>query len=149
LKARLSGPFSLAMNKGFGMTEPISSAASGIAAAQAMGMKAGAGIVGAALLYMVLPPGRPQDKPTSRAELGREIAVRVAFAGITSAAFGDWLIDLVNAMAPWLLAAKHPTPFLIAAGAVGWYIGRAVALWLYRRQDKDAGEVLDELNRRN
>lgn len=128
------------------MAEPISSAAaSGIAAAQAIGSNALAGILGAALLWMVMPPGRPGDAHTTRKELGREVGVRIVFAGISAAMCGDWVVDMVQSLAPFLLAAKHPTPFLIASGALGWYAGRAVALWIYRRQDRDAGQLIDEI----
>lgn len=121
------------------MADPTSSAA-----AVALGTKAGLGIVGAALLYMLMPPGRPDGQVTTRREMAREIGIRFAFAGITSAAGGDWLIDMLQQLAPSLLAAKHPTPFLMAAGAVGWYIGRAVALWIYRRQDRDIAQLRSE-----
>lgn len=121
------------------MAEPASSAAA------ALGIKASMGIVGAALLYMLLPPGRPGDKPTTRREMARELGIRFAFAGITSAAGGDWLIDVIHSHLPSLLADRHPTPFLMASGAVGWYIGRAVALWLYKHQDKDIAEIRREL----
>jgi hypothetical protein len=122
------------------MADPTSSAA-----VAALGTKAGLGIIGAALLYMLMPPGRPDDQPTTRREMAREIGVRFTFAGITSAAGGDWVIDMLQQHLPSLLAAEHPTPFLMASGAVGWYIGRAVALWIYRRQDRDIAQLRDEI----
>ncbi len=131
----------LLLNMDPNMPEPASSAAF------ALGLKASIGMAGAVALYMVMPPGRPHDRPTTRRELAREIGLRMAFAGLTSAAAGDWLIDILQSNAAWLLAEKHPTPFLMAGGALGWYAGRWVALALYRRQDKDIVEVVHEVRR--
>jgi hypothetical protein len=78
---------------------------------------------------------------------GREIGARVFLAGISSTFGGDWVVDVVQGLAPWTMAAKHPAPFLMLTGALGWYVGRAVALWLYKRQDKDAGELVKEARR--
>jgi hypothetical protein len=123
----------------------IETGAGAMLAAKAVGIKVALGLVGAGLLFLVAPPGRPNDAPTTRKELGREVACRVVVAGASSTFFGDWLVSVINGLAPWLMATQHPEPFLLLTGALGWWVGRAGALWLYRRQDKDAKEIVDEL----
>lgn len=114
---------------------------------KAMGVKGGLGALGAVLLYLALPPGRPVkdgaelDPVKHTKEAAREFVLRFAFAIVCSILLGDWLVDVIQGIAPWLLAAKHPHPFYVAAGAPGWWVTRAVALWFYKRQDKDIAEL--------
>lgn len=106
-------------------------------AAKTIGIKAGLGMAGAALLYLFMPPERP-DGTFSK----REFAARLVVAGFFSIVCGDWAVAVVNGLAPWLMAAEHPAPFWLAAGAPGWWLSRAVALWLYKRKDADVGEMV-------
>lgn len=107
---------------------------------KAAGIKVMLGMAGAAILYMVAPPKRPDGSFNER-----EFAIRLAVAGFFSFVFGDWFIDVVNGIVPALMSTKHPHPFYVMAGAPGWWISRGVALFLYRRQDKDIKEVVDEI----
>lgn len=111
-------------------------------ALKAMGVKASLGMAGAAVLYLLMPPERP-DGSFNR----REFAARLIVAGFCSSLLGDWAVDVVNGLAPWLMAAKHPAPFWLAAGAPGWWVSRAIALWLYNRKGKDIAEIADDIKR--
>lgn len=111
----------------------------GGAAIKAAGAKAALGMAGAAVLYLLMPPERP-DGTFNR----KEFAARVAVAGMCSLLLGDWIIDVLNGLLPWLKAEAHPHPFWVAAGAPGWYVSRAVALWLYKRRAMDIGELVHD-----
>jgi len=112
----------------------------GAAAVKAIGVKVALGMAGAALLYMLMPPERLDGSFNKK-----EFAARLAVAGLASLLLGDWVVDVVDGLAPWLKAAAHPKPFFVAAGAPGWWVSRAVALWIYRRQNKDIAELAREI----
>lgn len=109
------------------------------------GSKAFLGILGVALMYLALPPGRAKDVPTTRREIALEVCVRMLCAGIFSILLGDFVVDLVNNIAPILSATKHPHPFYMAAGAPGWWVSRWFALQFYAWKDKTVGEVIDNV----
>lgn len=109
----------------------------GAGALKALGIKACLGMVGAAVLYLMMPPERP-DGTFNR----HEFASRLAVAGLCSMLLGDWAVDVINGLAPWLMAAQHPAPFWLASGAPGWWVSRWVALWIYKRKGKDIGQVV-------
>ena len=111
-------------------------------AIKAAGIKASFGMAGAAVLYMMMPPERP-DGTFNR----REFAARLAVAGLCSLLLGDWVVDVLNGLTPWLKAGAHPHPFWVASGAPGWWVSRWVALWIYKRRDKDIGEVADDIKK--
>lgn len=115
------------------------SAAGGVLSA--LGLKAALGMAGAVLLYVGATPARPKDGSFNKTEF----LTRLAVAGFASALCGDWAVDVVNNIAPVLMASKHPAPFWLAAGAPGWWVSRWVALWLYKQQDKDAAQVLKKV----
>lgn len=117
------------------------SGAIGLAAAKLAGAKVALGMAGAALLYLFMPPERP-DGSFNR----REFAARMAVAGFFSLLLGDWFVDVVNGLVPALKAPAHPAPFWLACGAPGWWVSRAAALWLYKRRDKDVGEIVREIH---
>lgn len=121
------------------------SAAGGVLStvAQAIGIKASLGMAGAVLLYLGAAPERPRDGAWNK----WEFVTRLAVAGFFSALLGDWAVDLVQGMAPWLMAAKHPAPFWLAAGAPGWWVSRWAALQLYKWKDKTAFEVVGEVRK--
>lgn len=125
--------------------------AAGAIAFKAAGIKGALGGLGAVLLYLALPPGRPVkdgdtlDPAKHSKEVAREFVLRLAFAVIFSMLLGDWLVDVVEGVAPWLMAVKHPHPFYLAAGAPGWWVSRAVALWFYKRQDKDIAQLAEDV----
>lgn len=97
------------------------------------------GMIGAALLYAAMPPVN-KDGTFNR----REFAVRLACAGVVSAVFGEWAVDMLVHYLPTLQADKHHAAVYLLAGAPGWWLSRAAALWLHRRRDKDLGQVVDE-----
>ena len=111
----------------------------GAASVKALGVKASLGMAGAAVLYLLMPPERP-DGTFNR----HEFAGRLAVAGLCSMLLGDWAVDVISGLAPWLMAAKHPAPFWLAAGAPGWWVSRAAALWLYNRKGKDLGQIVHD-----
>jgi hypothetical protein len=106
------------------------------------------GALGAVVLYLVMPPGRPVqagemiDGAAHKREVQKEFGARLFIAIVFSILCGDWVVDMAPA---FLMAHAHPLPFWVAAGAPGWWISRWAALWLYKRQDKDIGEVADEI----
>lgn len=102
--------------------------------------KIGLGMAGAAILYLLMPPERP-DGTFNR----KEFAGRLMVAGFFSALLGGWLVSVVAGVAPWLQAEAHPAPFWMAAGAPGWWISRWVAVAIYRRRGKDLLEVVSEI----
>ena len=115
------------------------SGAFGVAAAKMIGLKALLSMIGAAILYMVMPPER-LDGSFSRSEFAARLGVAVFF----SILLGDWVVSVVEGLAPWLKAAQHPEPFWVASGAPGWWVSRAAALWLYNRRSKDIGELVND-----
>lgn len=118
------------------------SGAIGAATVKAIGVKASLGMAGAAVLYLLMPPERP-DGTFNR----HEFVARVAVAGMCSLLLGDWVVDVLNGLLPWIKASAHPHPFWVASGAPGWWVSRAVALWLYKRKDKDIGEMVDDVKK--
>lgn len=115
------------------------SGAFGVAAAKVIGLKAVLAMIGAAILYMVMPPERP-DGSFSRSEFAARLAVAVFF----SLLLGDWVVSVIHGLAPWLMAEKHPAPFWVASGAPGWWVSRSAALWIYNRRSKDIGELVND-----
>jgi hypothetical protein len=122
------------------MTDPSSGGAAYYLAAKTIGGKAVMGMIGAAMLYAVMPPLN-RDGTFNR----REFAVRLACAGVISAVFGQWAVDLLMLHFPTIQADKHPAAVYLLTGAPGWWVSRAAALWLQRRRDKDAGEIFNEI----
>lgn len=122
------------------MTEPTSGAAAGIAAFfKLYGLKAGLGMIGAALLYFVLPPVNP-DRTFNQ----REFVARLACAGIVSMVFGDLAVDILMSYLPSIPFDKHRGAVYLTVGAPAWWITRAAALWMQKRNGKDLGEVVQE-----
>lgn len=113
--------------------------AGGLALIKVYGIKAALGMLGAAMLYMVLPPVK-QDGSFDK----REFVARLACAGLFSMIFGDWAIQLLDVYLPQLHAVDHTAPIYLMVGAPGWWISRAVALWFQRRREKDIRELVDD-----
>jgi hypothetical protein len=122
------------------MTDPSSGGAAYYLAAKTIGGKALMGMIGAVLLYMVMPPLN-KDGTFNRTEF----AVRLACAGVGSIVFGDWALQIIMEFAPRLHAENHSKAVDLLTGAPFWWFSRAVALHIYRRRDKDAGEIIEEL----
>lgn len=121
--------------------EPTSSGIAGAAALiKTMGLSAFVGMIGAALLYVVTPPVN-RDGSFNR----REFVARLASAGVFSIMFGDIGVEFVNHFAPFLHADIHREAVDILVGAPGWWISRAIALWLQKQKDKDIGQVVAEV----
>lgn len=114
--------------------------AGGVALLKLYGIKAALGMLGAAMLYIVLPPVK-QDGSFDK----REFVARLTCAGIFSCLFGDWAIQLLDAHLPVLRAIEHNGPVYLIVGAPGWWISRAVALWFQRRREKDIGELVKDV----
>jgi hypothetical protein len=104
------------------------------------GLKAGFGMMGAALLYVVLPPLNADGSFNKK-----EFAVRLAVAGVFSIMFGDWVADMLNHFAEWTQPYKHKSAVDLLTGAPGWWISRAGALALRKRENKDIVELIKEV----
>lgn len=120
--------------------------------AKLAGLKGMAGLIGAALLYMLMPPGPPvqagtviSDPKAYKWATRKELGVRFSFAFLTSELLGEWFVDFVSANAAWLQADKHPIVFVGAMGAFGWYVGRWVALYLHKRQNTGLDDVVKDV----
>jgi hypothetical protein len=113
--------------------------AAGVAFFKAYGLKVGLGMIGAALLYLVLPP-ITKDGTFDR----KEFVMRLACAGLFSTMFGDWAVDVLGNW-PALHAGGHRGAVYLLVGAPGWWISRAVALWFQGRRDKDIGEMVKDV----
>lgn len=103
------------------------------------GVKVGLGMIGAALLYLVLPPVTNDGKFDQR-----EFVARLAVAGFFSVMFGDWAIAILGNW-QFLHAADNKAPIYLLVGAPGWWLSRAVALWFHKRRDKDIGEAAKDV----
>jgi len=114
-----------------------------IAAIIKYGFAAVLGMIGAALLYMVLPPLTPDGKFDRR-----EFALRLFAAGVVSTLFGDWVISLLMDYTPRLQAQNHAGAAYMMVGAPGWWISRAIALWLQNRRGKDIQQIVHDVRKR-
>ena len=121
------------------MTEPGSGAAAGVAFFKLYGIKVGLGMIGAALLYFVLPPVRPDGKFNQK-----EFVLRLAAAGLFSCLFGDWCVAILVEYFPRLHAQDHTSAVYLMVGAPGWWISRAIALWFQNRHGKDIAQLIDD-----
>jgi len=126
------------MSKGTSMNGPGEVA--GIALFKAYGFKVGLGMIGAALLYVVLPPVKP-DGSFNR----KEFVLRLAAAGVFSSVFGDWAVAMLANYLPQIQADRYPGAVYLVVGAPGWWVSRAVALWFQRRGDKDIGQLVEDV----
>jgi len=117
-------------------TMPAESAGGIAALVKLYGIKALFGMMGTALLYMVLPP-RNADGSFNEFEF----AGRLACAGVFSCVFGDPVFALLVQHWPAMATAFGPKPVDLMVGAPAWWITRAVALWFQRRSDKDIAEL--------
>lgn len=100
------------------------------------------GMLGAAILYMVMPPVDKDGKFNRK-----EFVTRLAVAGLFSIFFGDMLASVLQHFVPWLEPLKNKSAVDLLAGAPGWWVSRAAALWLHNRQDKDLGEIIQEVKK--
>jgi len=111
--------------------------AGGFALLKLYGLKATLGMVGAALLYLALPPRKPNGDFDEK-----EFVIRLACAGVFSILFGDWTLQLLVTHAPWLHAENHAKAVDLMTGAPAWWITRGIALWFHRRREMDIGEAV-------
>lgn len=121
-------------------TMPAESASGVAALVKLYGLKAALGMMGTALLYMVLPP---RNANGSFNEV--EFACRLACAGVFSCVFGDPVFALLTQHWPTVASALGPKPVDLMVGAPAWWITRAIALWFQRRADKDIAELTKDL----
>jgi hypothetical protein len=124
-----------AMNDGF-------SGSAGIAIFKLYGAKAVFGMIGAALLYAVLPPTNKDGSFNTK-----EFVLRLAVAGVFSIVFGDMAADAINNswLAEWIQPYKHKSAIDLMVGAPGWWISRAVALGMRKRENKDIVDLVKEV----
>lgn len=118
------------------------SGAAGVALFKLYGAKAVFGMVGAALLYVVLPP---IDKNGHFDK--REFVLRLAIAGVFSVMFGDMAADAINNswLGPWINPYKHKSAIDLMVGAPGWWVSRAVALAFRKRENTDLIDIIKEV----
>ncbi|MDC8757513.1 hypothetical protein [Janthinobacterium fluminis] len=100
------------------------------------GFKAALGMIGAAMLYIVLPPLNT-DGTFNKGEF----VARLACAGVFSCLLGGTAYQLLCAQLPTIGAMVNASAIDLIVGAPGWWISRAVALWFQRRNDKDIAEM--------
>ncbi len=124
------------------MSESSANAAAAFLADQ--GGSAAFGMIGAAILYMILPPIDNKGRFNRK-----EFALRLIVAGLFSIFFGNMLALTVQHFAPWLEPMNNKSAIDLLAGAPGWWISRAVALWFHNRNNKDIGEIIREAKNSN
>ncbi|OEZ98760.1 hypothetical protein [Duganella phyllosphaerae] len=100
------------------------------------GFKAAIGMVGAAMLYIVLPPLNADGTFNKR-----EFVARLACAGVFSCLLGSTVYQMLCAQLPTIGAMVNASAVDLVVGAPAWWVSRAVALWFQRRSDKDIAEL--------
>lgn len=119
------------------MTEPTSTGLAGAALLKAYGLKVLAGAVMASMLFMVLWP-----------RTAREGFARLTTSIGGSCLWGDIAVAWVRMHAEWLPAGTSTDFAIVAAsGAPAWWALGAIARWMDKRRDKDAGEILADVRR--
>ena len=103
------------------------------------GLSAVFGMTGAVILYLVMPPVDHNGKFDRK-----EFAIRLLVAGLFSVFFGNMLASALQHFVPWLDPLNNKSAVDLLAGAPGWWVSRAAALWFHRHQDKDIGEIIRE-----
>lgn len=128
------------------MIETSSGGAGLFAMFKAYGFKVGIGMIGAALLYAVLPPVDKDGKFNTK-----EFVLRLATAGVFSCFFGDLAIEILQRVCSafhgldQIKWSDFKGAVYLMVGAPGWWITRAVALYFHKRKDKDIRELVDEV----
>ena len=104
------------------------------------GFKAAVGMVGAAMLYVVLPPLNSDGTFNKR-----EFVARLGCAGVFSCLLGGTAYQMLCAQLPGIGAMVNSSAIDLVVGAPGWWISRAVALWFQRRSDKDIAQLANDV----
>lgn len=104
------------------------------------GSSAAFGMIGAAILYLVMAPVDNKGRFNRK-----EFVIRLAVAGIFSIFFGDMLASTINHFVPWLDVMDNKSAIDLLAGAPGWWVSRAAALWFHNRHDKDLGQIIKDV----
>ena len=102
------------------------------------------GMIGAAILYLVMPPVDTKGRFNRK-----EFALRLLVAGLFSVFFGDMLAASLQHFVPWLEPLNNKSAVDLLAGAPGWWVSRAVALWFHNRHDKDIAEMIKDAKEKN
>jgi hypothetical protein len=123
------------------ITMPAESAG-GIALIKLYGFQAALGMIGAAMLYIVLPPLNADGRFNKH-----EFAARLTCAGIFSCLLGGTALKLLNMQFPQIGPMIDPSIIYLVVGAPGWWISRAVALWFKKRSKKDIVELAKDVNK--
>lgn len=125
------------------MSEEVTSSTAAVFLAN-QGSSALFGMIGSAILFFVMPPVDNKGKFNRK-----EFVIRLAVAGLFSIFFGDMLASTIQHFAPWLEPMNNKSAIDLLAGAPGWWVSRAAALWFHRRHDKDIGELIKEAKSTN
>lgn len=99
------------------------------------------GMIGAAILYFVMPPVDSKGRFNRK-----EFVIRLAVAGLFSIFFGGMLASTLQHFVPWLEPMNNRSAVDLLAGAPGWWVSRAVALWFHNRRDKDIAQIIKRPN---
>ena len=123
-------------------TMPAESASGLAALLKLYGLKAVLGMIGAALLYLALPPRNPDGTFNNT-----EFVARLACAGVFSCLFGDaaYALLLQSDVTQTVAQALGPKAVDLLVGAPAWWITRAIALWLQQRSDKNIVEMIKDV----
>lgn len=121
------------------MNEEVTSSTATAAFLADQGASAAFGMLGSAILYLVMPPVDRSGKFNRK-----EFVIRLAVAGLFSVFFGDMLAAALQHFVPWLEPMNNKSAIDLLAGAPGWWVSRAAALWFHKRHDKDIGEIIKE-----
>ena len=108
------------------------------------GSSAFSGMLGAAILWVVMPPVNKKGK-FSRLEF----VLRLGVAAIFSMKFGGMVASALQNIVPWLDPLHNRSAIDLMTGAPAWWISRAIALWFHRRNDKDISEIIKEVKQTN
>jgi hypothetical protein len=122
------------------MSEEVTGSTTAAAFIANQGSSAVFGMIGAVILYLVLPPVDNNGKFDRK-----EFALRLLVAGLFSIFFGDMLASTLQHFVPWLEPLKNKSAVDLLAGAPGWWVSRAAALWFHKRHDKDISEIIKEV----
>lgn len=113
--------------------------AGGIALLKLYGIKAAIGMIGAAMLYVVLPPVNADGSFNKR-----EFVARLACAGIFSVIFGNPVYNFICSSVPSIAPVITTSMIDLMVGAPAWWISRAFALWFQKRSGKDIQQLLND-----
>lgn len=123
--------------------EPTSTTGGIAVLLKTLGVPAVFGMIGAAVLYLALPPLNPDGTWNKK-----EMVLRLVTAGIFSDQLGPLVVDILVTTHPWAHADRHTGVIYMAVGAPGWWVSRSVALFFHNRRGKDILEVIKAVRKK-